>query len=60
MQLEAEKEPRYCEEDTESEFQADSGAGKLKLRGWRNGGGEGACGSLRGKEVSNVISSSET
>lgn len=33
MKIEAEKEPRYCEEDMEHEFQADLGVGKLKLRG---------------------------
>lgn len=40
MELEAEKEPSYCEEGMESQFQADLGAGNLKVRGaegWRVG-----------------------
>lgn len=33
MEPEAEKEPSYCEEGMESQFQADLGAGNLKVRG---------------------------
>lgn len=49
MQLEAEKEPRHCEGDTESESQADLRVeqGKLRAGGLRGGGSLGEPGRKR-------------